>query len=412
MVLDNRHQKAQHLNAEDENNYHFGDINGHNVVIACLGPGQPGKLSAQRLVRPLKQSFPNMKLCLFVGIGGGIPRIPRPTDPRMDVHLGDVVVGWAEQTNVPSIVQYDRVEYLPNGQYRSIGSVEKPSRQLVQALGHILSDQELGETVYDEHLTRLPDGYQHPGLDKDVLFEATYDHDLDRNPPNCNDCYTTQHVKREPRVTTSMVFHQGTILSGDLVMEDPKRRDQLSTRFHNAICFEMEAAGVMEDAHCLVIRGISDYADTHKNPLWQRYAAATAAAFAREILHKIEPSSAMANPVSVRDTGIPHEASQPLSQTSLEPHISNAYGQDSAHQQSWMEGRMAGGTVYTLSDAGNTPPPGATTAETRALTLGTGNVTEYQDAMRKSAGLGCQCAIYKTSDRRTNSVHCRLFRGH
>ncbi|KAL3444390.1 hypothetical protein BJX65DRAFT_310973 [Aspergillus insuetus] len=46
----------------------------------------------------------------------------------------------------------------------------------------------------------------------------------------------------------------------------------------------MEAAGLMNTYPCLVIRGICDYADSHKNKAWQGYAAATAAAFAKELL--------------------------------------------------------------------------------------------------------------------------------
>ena len=53
------------------------------------------------------------------------------------------------------------------------------------------------------------------------------------------------------------------------------------------MCFEMEAAGLMNDFGCLVIRGICDYADSHKNKKWQPYAAATAAACAKEILSVI-----------------------------------------------------------------------------------------------------------------------------
>jgi hypothetical protein len=46
----------------------------------------------------------------------------------------------------------------------------------------------------------------------------------------------------------------------------------------------MEAAGVMNTFPCLVIRGICDYADSYKNKLWQQYAAATAAAYAKLLL--------------------------------------------------------------------------------------------------------------------------------
>jgi nucleoside phosphorylase len=39
----------------------------------------------------------------------------------------------------------------------------------------------------------------------------------------------------------------------------------------------MEAAGLMDNFSCLVVRGICDYADSQKNKDWQGYAAATAA---------------------------------------------------------------------------------------------------------------------------------------
>jgi hypothetical protein len=43
----------------------------------------------------------------------------------------------------------------------------------------------------------------------------------------------------------------------------------------------MEAAGLMDHFLCVVIRGICDYSDTHKNDILQGYAAATAAAYAK-----------------------------------------------------------------------------------------------------------------------------------
>jgi hypothetical protein len=56
-----------------------------------------------------------------------------------------------------------------------------------------------------------------------------------------------------------------------------------------ALCVEMEAAGLMNDFPCIAIRGICDYADSHKNDAWQKYAALTAAAYAKELLAYISP---------------------------------------------------------------------------------------------------------------------------
>jgi nucleoside phosphorylase len=57
--------------------------------------------------------------------------------------------------------------------------------------------------------------------------------------------------------------------------------------FGGVLCFEMEAAGLMNNFPCLVIRGVCDYADSHKNKTWQAYMAGTAAAYAKEVLSVI-----------------------------------------------------------------------------------------------------------------------------
>jgi Cdc6-like AAA superfamily ATPase len=67
------------------------------------------------------------------------------------------------------------------------------------------------------------------------------------------------------------------------------------------MCVEMEAAGLMDTFPCLVIRGICDYADSHKNDRWQPYAAATAAAYMKELLLIIPPRE-VAEEVQIRDT--------------------------------------------------------------------------------------------------------------
>lgn len=49
----------------------------------------------------------------------------------------------------------------------------------------------------------------------------------------------------------------------------------------------------MDDFSCLVIRGICDYADSHKNKIWQPYAAAVAGAYAKELLSVIPGQAVM-----------------------------------------------------------------------------------------------------------------------
>ncbi|KAL8641487.1 MAG: hypothetical protein Q9226_008628 [Calogaya cf. arnoldii] len=295
-MLDYEHERpVQWLNDQDENYYYYGDLNGHNVVIAPMPVDKPGKISASLLVKPLQRSFPNLRLYLFVGIGGGVPRSPSPSNAIEDIRLGDVVIGWAE-AGVPAIVEYDYARYIDKSQTELLGSVDNPQRILINHLTPFLYNIVLGDRPgFKRNLDRLVDerGYQHPGLQNDMLFAAKHKHTKVawENDPICEACDASQQVQRSPRSTDKAIFHRGTILSGDLVMMNAEDRDILSRKYYNAKVFEMEAAGIMADTHGLIIRGVSDYADSHKASKWRKYAAATAAAFAREFLCEIRATA-------------------------------------------------------------------------------------------------------------------------
>lgn len=74
-------------------------------------------------------------------------------------------------------------------------------------------------------------------------------------------------------------------------MKDAEKRDDIA-RNHDILCFEMEAAGLMNQFPCLVIRDICDYCDSHKNKAWQPYAAVVAAAWAKELLQNVSSEAA------------------------------------------------------------------------------------------------------------------------
>ncbi|KAJ2966928.1 hypothetical protein NQ176_g9914 [Zarea fungicola] len=84
-------------------------------------------------------------------------------------------------------------------------------------------------------------------------------------------------------------IHYGLIASANQLMKDAKLRDQFAKE-RGILCFEMEAGGLMNHFPCLVVRGICDYSDTHKNKEWQGYAAMTAAAYAKDLLKRISPN--------------------------------------------------------------------------------------------------------------------------
>lgn len=307
-MLDCQHARPLNIDENDSNWYEFGDIGQHKVVLASLNAFSPGTLSAQRLIQPLRQTFPNMVFHLFVGIGGGIPRRSatedalgkrsRPKNALQDIHLGDVVVGWPEKTGAQAVINYDF--------YRSRGSeqgpellsgLDKPDPRLVKALTPMISDREERTTNFHNHLRKLTDleMFAYPGLEKDVLYESECAHSTDTDwvlDLGCRDCDAEMIVNRAERKWPEPQFHFGTILSGNRIVEDSRERDRLSDMYPGALCLEMEAAGVVDDTHCLVIRGISDYADSHRKSLgWHNYAAASAAAFAKEILYTLRPAT-------------------------------------------------------------------------------------------------------------------------
>ncbi|KAG8624661.1 hypothetical protein KVT40_007728 [Elsinoe batatas] len=93
-----------------------------------------------------------------------------------------------------------------------------------------------------------------------------------------------------PTITSNGEIRLGHVIvgkpTGNAVVKDAYLRDTLSSK-DGIICFEMEAAGALTSIECLVVRGISDYCDSHKNDRWQGYASINATAFAREVLKKL-----------------------------------------------------------------------------------------------------------------------------
>jgi nucleoside phosphorylase len=138
--------------------------------------------------------------------------------------------------------------------------------------------------------------FAYRGLDRDQLFDSAYDHNETTN--NCDTCDSSRLVTRSVRGGYNPVIHYGLIASGNQVMKHGSTRDRLAREL-GILCFEMEAAGLMENFPCLVIRGICDYADSHKTKQWQGYAAIAAAAYTKELLYVIHPKEMADTPRAV-----------------------------------------------------------------------------------------------------------------
>lgn len=179
---------------------------------------------------------------------------------------------------------------MPNNFFEHIAEAVKPPQALLTAVSKVESRHNGGKLpmleVLSDAAARLP-RYGHPMLE-DCLFDSEFTHRS--SDANCDSCDRSQLVSREMRHKTNPVVHYGRVASGNQVIKDAYTRDFLSKKINN-ICFEMEAAGVMDCFPCLVIRGICDYSDSHKNKGWQQYAALVAAAYAKDLLISIPPQS-------------------------------------------------------------------------------------------------------------------------
>ncbi|KAF1991001.1 purine and uridine phosphorylase [Aulographum hederae CBS 113979] len=282
-MLDEQHERL-HQAPTDHNVYNLGMIAGHNVVIAALH--QPGNNPAATVVTQMRMTFPNLRFGLLVGIGGGVPV---KTDNGM-IRLGDIVVSKPSGEH-SGAVQYDHGK-AKNGQFERIGALAPPPAVLLNAAQDLAVKRARSrQDPLEDNIKRIDTSirglrrYRHPGVAKDYLFKPHYSHlELGQSCDECG-CDPLQRIQRPTNDEDDepcIVVHRGTIASGELVVKNAGRRDELANEY-GLLCFEMEAAGVLADFPCIVIRGISDYCDTHKNDQWHGYAAAVAAAYAREL---------------------------------------------------------------------------------------------------------------------------------
>ncbi|KAF2632955.1 purine and uridine phosphorylase, partial [Macroventuria anomochaeta] len=279
-MLDEEHNTPPY-DAHDTNLYTCGRVSEHNVVIACLPEGQTGTNSAAAVAVQMKSTFSSTRFGLMVGIGGGVP------SEEADIRLGDVVVSKPHKTH-GGVVQYDSGKATPSG-FERTGALNAPPTVLLNAVANLRAKQMRGRGRLLEYLSKLdslPD-FSREAAGSDTLFEMEYDHIGGR--ATCAKCSTEYAVTREIR-KQEVVVHHGTIASGNQVMRSAAERDRVSAELGGVLCFEMEAAGLMNSFPCLVVRGVCDYADSHKNKRWQAYAAGTAAAYAKEVLSVIPPS--------------------------------------------------------------------------------------------------------------------------
>ena len=244
-------------------------------------PGM-GTANAAAFAAHFVSSFPNVKLCHVVGICGAVPF---DRDGK-NIFLGDVAIS-------EGVVQYDLGWQEPNGfvpNKTPLAALPRPNARMRSLLSRLKvhdHHEKLRNQVarYLEVLGDKPHlAAMYPGTARDTLFEATHRHG--KSCEEATGCTGPVARQRPQKDDSAPAVHFGLIASGNWVMMDAEKRDTIAKR-DNIIAFEMEGAGTWDSfPHVAVIKGASDYADSHKSDGWKRYAAAAAAACMKAFLEQ------------------------------------------------------------------------------------------------------------------------------
>ncbi|KAF9775826.1 hypothetical protein IL306_006041 [Fusarium sp. DS 682] len=292
-MLDETHPAVRSIPPRDSNRYVLGRIGSHNVAITVLPDSECGLSSAANVATNMLNAFPNIRIGLLVGIGSGAPT------SQNGIRLGDVVVSSTVQ-GTGGVIQYDYGKTVQNQEFETTGFLNQPPTVLRIAISALKSEHKMkGHRIQEsisqslQHYPRLIKKYSRPAAVQDRLYLSSVIHPFKDNRPCDKACGEgTEHepklVERHERSETDddPEIHYGVIASANQLMKDARIRDKLSSE-RGVVCFEMVAAGLINNFPCVVIRGICDYADTHKNNEWHGYAAMTAAAYAKELLGQV-----------------------------------------------------------------------------------------------------------------------------
>jgi nucleoside phosphorylase len=291
--LDEEHEGPEHVSTNDNNDYTLSKIGKHNVVIAVLPDGEYGIASAAIVARDMLHSFPNVRIGLMVGVGGGV------SSRQHDIRLGDIVVS-TPRDGKGGVFQHDFGKNIQDRSFRLTGFLNQPPTILRTAVSGLKARYESEGNRLEEAINtilqkkpKMQKKYKRPDPSSDRLYQNEVIHPPDTESACAVACGDdpSKLISRPERGEDddSPAIHYGLVASANQLMKDAVARDRLAAEM-DVLCFEMEAAGLMNHFPCLVIRGICDYSDSHKNKEWQGYAAMAAAAYAKDLLYRIPPN--------------------------------------------------------------------------------------------------------------------------
>ncbi|KAF7553716.1 hypothetical protein G7Z17_g3467 [Cylindrodendrum hubeiense] len=325
----------------DDNRYTTGRMGNIDLVVVLLS--NMGRASAAGTAASLRASYPGLRIALLTGICGGVPK----TTENEDVLLGDVIISKC-------VVQHDFGRLYADG-FATKSTVEdalgRPTRNIRNMFTYLETSRGLNQiearaSEFLQAIQKKPQGrrrgpnYAYPGADHDRLYHASYQHkhqasatcvcadhrgstdpvcEASRSLPcgdlGCDDAYLVKRdrVEQNRQLETEGRQHEaqapwifvGRVGSGDMVVKSGEDRDRLAAQ-HKIVGFEMEGAGIWDEVPCIIVKGVCDYADSHKNKRWQNFAAATAASTVKALLEQYiktdAPAPAIARGIEPGDT--------------------------------------------------------------------------------------------------------------
>ncbi|KAF2227631.1 hypothetical protein BDZ85DRAFT_5695 [Elsinoe ampelina] len=296
---------SAHAVQGDNNTYTCGLVSGHHAVVVHM-PGM-GTVTAASVTAKLSISYPSISLVVVAGVCGGVPY---DKSESRQIFLGDLIIST-------SIVQYDHGRQHPAGFQRHrhvdqvLGRPDTRLRGLVSKLraSHLRTDMETAMASNLQLLQNDQHGASWPAVEDDLLFDSAHlhkHHSSSQVKVTCATCASSvssicqdapfltcaslhcsegANQTRSQREATSVStpvsrrpsVHFGAIGSSSVLMRSGADRDVLAAE-DGIIAWEMEGAGAWDNVtSCIIIKGVCDYADSHKNKRWQPYAATVSA---------------------------------------------------------------------------------------------------------------------------------------
>ncbi|KAL4907652.1 hypothetical protein BDW74DRAFT_147925 [Aspergillus multicolor] len=271
----------------DPNVYNNGRMGRHNVVVCQIY--DVGKAAASGVISSMWASYTNIEIVLLVGICDGLPS---SREEKRQRGFGDVIIS-------DSMMEYDRGKYLVH-EIESKTHVKGHNREVATLLRTLKS--EIDCMVFEQRLAanlaslqREHTGYERPHSlasshqQRQLVSRESKDKGKATGTElvavNCAAGATDEDPEfSKQSIKNGVQLHIGRFASGDMVLKAAEKRDELA-RKHDAIGFEMEAPGLWDfTVPCLVIKGISDFADSNKNDEWRKFSCATGAAAAKTFL--------------------------------------------------------------------------------------------------------------------------------